>query len=185
MYELAIFGGAFDPFHSGHLHVIRQTLEHAKRVMVVPSYAHPYGKQMAPFELRSRWLVDSLDEWLLDHEYPRVTVSAVEKHLASVSDSPVYSCDLLIKAQSTSGLLPHQIALVVGEDIQPYLNTFQAPDILKQFGSLIIEEPPGTVHSRQIRGNLSGKIVMPPSGYVSDKILHDITRYYKEAALND
>lgn len=180
MYELAIFGGAFDPFHSGHLHVIRRTLTQARQVMVVPSYAHPYAKQMAPFEQRSQWLVDSLDDGLSTDERSRVTISAVEKHLAAVSDSPVYSCDLLIKTQATSGLSPDQIALVVGADIQPYLHTFRDAATLQCFGCLIIEEPSGTVHSSQIRDSLRGKDPMAIAQYVSPCILHDITRHYQQ-----
>jgi nicotinate-nucleotide adenylyltransferase len=52
--KIALFGGAFDPPHLGHV----MAAMHAKlaggvgRVWVLPSARHPYGKAMAPWDLR-------------------------------------------------------------------------------------------------------------------------------------
>jgi nicotinate-nucleotide adenylyltransferase len=46
-----IFGGAFDPPHLGHLAVAAVALAAGQldRLLVVPTFAHPLGKQMAPW----------------------------------------------------------------------------------------------------------------------------------------
>ena len=49
---IAVFGSAFNPPHCGHEDVIQQALEHADLALLVPSYCHAFGKQMAPFEQR-------------------------------------------------------------------------------------------------------------------------------------
>lgn len=52
--KLAVYGGAFDPIHNGHLKVIeylayRRDITH---VFVMPSSVHPFGKKLQPFEIR-------------------------------------------------------------------------------------------------------------------------------------
>ena len=52
--EIAIFGGAFDPFHSGHASAIRHLLnaEQIKRVVVMPSGDRPDKKSISSAEDR-------------------------------------------------------------------------------------------------------------------------------------
>ncbi|CZF81048.1 nicotinate-nicotinamide nucleotide adenylyltransferase [Grimontia marina] len=59
--NIAIFGSAFNPPSLGHLSVI-QRLSHFDRVLLVPSYAHAWGKQMADFSKRCEWVSDFIDE---------------------------------------------------------------------------------------------------------------------------
>jgi len=49
-----IFGGAFDPPHLGHLAVAAVALAagELERLLVVPCFEHPFGKQMAPWSDR-------------------------------------------------------------------------------------------------------------------------------------
>ena len=46
-----IFGGAFDPPHLGHLAAAAVALAAGQldKLLVVPTFAHPFGKQMAPW----------------------------------------------------------------------------------------------------------------------------------------
>ncbi len=48
--HIAVFGGAFDPPHLGHLHVARVLLEHnhADEVWFMPVNDHPFAKKMSP-----------------------------------------------------------------------------------------------------------------------------------------
>ena len=55
----AIFGGSFDPPHSGHLDIIKQTLASldVDKVIVVPAFLNPFkSKSYAPASLRLKWL---------------------------------------------------------------------------------------------------------------------------------
>ncbi|MCI0570479.1 MAG: nicotinate-nicotinamide nucleotide adenylyltransferase, partial [Myxococcaceae bacterium] len=52
--EVAILGGSFNPPHVGHLlaaHFVRAT-QAVDEVWLMPSFRHPFGKALAPFEHR-------------------------------------------------------------------------------------------------------------------------------------
>lgn len=54
MSSIALFGGSFNPPHVGHLMAalyVRTTLR-CDEVWLVPSFNHPFGKPLAPFEDR-------------------------------------------------------------------------------------------------------------------------------------
>ncbi|WP_246616472.1 nicotinate-nicotinamide nucleotide adenylyltransferase [Thaumasiovibrio subtropicus] len=55
MKKIAIFGSAFNPPTKGHLSVVSR-LTHFDEVWMMPSFAHAWGKSMAPFELRCEWV---------------------------------------------------------------------------------------------------------------------------------
>lgn len=57
MAAIALFGGAFDPPHIGHVLCAAYALQAAAidNVWVLPSFEHPYGKQMQPFAQRLAW----------------------------------------------------------------------------------------------------------------------------------
>jgi len=55
----AIFGGSFDPPHSGHLEIIQQTIIslNIDELIVVPAFLNPFkSKYKAPCEMRLKWL---------------------------------------------------------------------------------------------------------------------------------
>ena len=51
---IALFGGAFDPPHNGHVAFCRALAESGlfDKVWVLPTFRHPFGKKAAPFEHR-------------------------------------------------------------------------------------------------------------------------------------
>ncbi len=54
MREVALLGGSFNPPHVGHLMAavyVRATLR-VEEVWLVPSFHHPFGKELAPWEAR-------------------------------------------------------------------------------------------------------------------------------------
>lgn len=55
-----MFGGAFDPLHKGHLHVIEKAVLECEKLYVVLSYSR--RRDRIPFELRYRWLLDTLKD---------------------------------------------------------------------------------------------------------------------------
>lgn len=76
-----VFGGSFNPPHLAHLLAVATVLavEEVERVLVVPTFRHPFAKTLAPYEDRVA-LCEAALAWL-----PRVEVSRVEEELGGES----------------------------------------------------------------------------------------------------
>jgi nicotinate-nucleotide adenylyltransferase len=78
---LAVFGGSFNPPHVGHVLAVTLVLSTSEvdRVLVVPTFQHPFAKALAPFDDRVK-MCELAMGWL-----PGVTVSRVEEELGGDS----------------------------------------------------------------------------------------------------
>lgn len=156
-FRLAVYGGAFDPLHSGHVSVILRMLDYADTLVIVPSYCHADGKRMADFDLRCRW-VDKLVA-RLGHE--RVICSALERELGQ-GGAVVYSYELLCALSAQFAVARSDTALVIGEDNRDRVATFhRGRELLEEFGLLIANEQL-RVHSSDIRRLVSQGQAVPP-----------------------
>lgn len=81
--RIGIFGGSFDPVHTGHVLVSVYTLEilDLDRLIVVPVFNPPHKKTVAPFEKRFEWLKKVFEGM------EKVEVSDYEKGRGGVSYS--------------------------------------------------------------------------------------------------
>jgi nicotinate-nucleotide adenylyltransferase len=79
--RVAVFGGSFNPPHVAHVLAVSVVLcTHAlDKVLVVPTYRHPFAKSLAPYEDRVR-MSELAMGWL-----PRVEISRVEEALGGES----------------------------------------------------------------------------------------------------
>ena len=59
-YKVGMFGGAFDPLHKGHLHVIERARAVCENLYLVLSYSR--CRDRIPVELRYRWLRGTLED---------------------------------------------------------------------------------------------------------------------------
>jgi nicotinate-nucleotide adenylyltransferase len=104
---VAIFGGSFNPPHLAH--VLALAVVHARfevgRILVVPTYRHPFAKSLAPYEDRVR-MCELAMGWL-----PRVEVSRVEEELGGESRTLRTIEHLRTRYPGT------QLRLVIGADI--------------------------------------------------------------------
>lgn len=137
MYEIAVYGGAFNPPHAGHVHVMLEAAHQARKVMVVPSFRHPDGKQMADYPLRVDWL-----QRIVAHlQTAQISVSLIEQQLAAAQTGPVYSYALLDHLADRLGIADRQLALVVGPDVEQQLPRFyRGQDLLRRFSVISIAE---------------------------------------------
>ena len=81
MTKVAIFGGSFNPPHVAHMLAVAVVLatEEIDRVLVIPTYKHPFSKPLAPYDARLEMCARAMG-WL-----PRVEVSRVEEELGGES----------------------------------------------------------------------------------------------------
>jgi nicotinate-nucleotide adenylyltransferase len=109
---VAILGGSFNPPHVAHVMAAYWALAttEAREVWLLPSYRHPFGKELAPFEDRVRMCA------LAAREIRGVAVCTAERELA---DDPLVG--------KTARTLEHLVArhpnldfaLIVGADVLP------------------------------------------------------------------
>jgi len=78
---VAVFGGSFNPPHLAHVLAAAMVLalEDVERLLVVPTFRHPFAKQLAPFDDRVA-MSELAMGWL-----PKVEVSRVEEELGGES----------------------------------------------------------------------------------------------------
>ena len=79
--NVAVFGGSFNPPHVAHVLAcaLVLSLEDVDRVLVVPTYRHPFAKSLAPYDDRVT-MCELAMAWI-----PRVEVSRVEEKLGGES----------------------------------------------------------------------------------------------------
>lgn len=128
--RIAVYGGSFNPPHVGHALVASWILwtGRADEVWLVPSAAHPFGKQNSPFERRV-----ALCEALARSLSPQVRVEAIEGDLPA----PTYTIDVL-RALAARHPDAH-LRLVLGTDNLADLPRWkQWTDIEREFEPLFV-----------------------------------------------
>jgi nicotinate-nucleotide adenylyltransferase len=112
MTRVALFGGSFNPPHCAHQLVALYVLEtcDVDELWFVPTFVHPFGKELAPFEDRM-----AMCELAAQALGPRVRVSRAEEQLAAqpgfVASRTLELVEMLIANQ------PNDYRLVIGGDI--------------------------------------------------------------------
>ncbi len=106
---IAVFGGSFDPPHLAHTMAAAYVLAGypVKRLLIVPTYCHPFDKPLADFEHRLQMCTLAMAD--LAHE--RVEISPVERDIGGKSLT-------LRTLQELRRQMPNaQLRLLVGSDI--------------------------------------------------------------------
>jgi cytidyltransferase-like protein len=81
-YNLCVFVGRFQPLHAGHVHVMRQALEHADRLVVLVGSSNRSRSSVNPFTARER--IEVIRE-TLDYD-PRVLVTPIADSVNDAND---------------------------------------------------------------------------------------------------
>lgn len=148
--RIAYFGFAANPPHRGHLEVIEWLAERFDLVLVAPSAAHAFGKNMQSLEIRKE-----LCEALLGQlENTNVQMTDIEEMLAV--DGPVYSYNAL---KALSFIYPEdQLFLAVGPDNGDpavWAKFYKGDDILNEFGRVVAPDMGQHKRSTQIRAMIA------------------------------
>lgn len=134
MKTIAIYGGAFNPVHVGHAMVASWVYltGAASEVWFTPSFKHPFGKEMAPYEARllmCRRLSETLGTWARPSN-------------AEVANPTGYTIDLLRYLRDTYGGSrdPYQFRFIMGSDnlaLKAKWHGFD--DILAEFDPIFVQ----------------------------------------------
>lgn len=167
MTVVALFGGSFNPPHIAHQMVCLYLLETAgvDEVWLVPTFRHPFAKQLAPFE--DRFNMCELAAAVLGG---RVKVSRIEETLAA--ENPEVSRTVNTIKALAERHPGSQFRLVVGADILQETDKWYRWDEIERIASPIVVGRPGypyedtpalaEVSSTEVRRRLaSGENALP------------------------
>ena len=157
---IGIYGGAFDPFHFGHLGAIKNALKQRAftKIIIVPSYAHAYGKEMASIDRRIKWIKGTIKDsrsGLSHTERQMMEASNIEKKIHEMKNGgPVYTSDLIIYFKK---LFTNDLAFITGSDND--ISKYYRYDIIESNCDIIeVPEITGVLHSSDIKKLLNEKV---------------------------
>jgi nicotinate-nucleotide adenylyltransferase len=126
--KVAVFGGSFNPPHVAHVLACALVLavEDVERVLVVPTFRHPFAKPLAPYEDRVAMC------GLAFASMPHVEVSLVEQQLGGESKT-LRTLEHLAAAHAD-----WQLRLIVGADILKEAPRWFGFDAIAKLAPLIV-----------------------------------------------
>jgi nicotinate-nucleotide adenylyltransferase len=153
-----IFGGSFNPPHWGHVFPVCQAIASREydKIIVVPSYCHPYGKKMIDYKHRMIMTQIAFD-WI------DVLVSNVERHLTEKHQGQIYMYDVVkyFAASHHAGEYD-SIWLLGGNDTEADMENWHLIDKLKKLisGVHVVSRTDGVIpnlNSTEVRYKLGGR----------------------------
>lgn len=132
--SVAVFGGSFNPPHIGHLLAVNYVLAcmPIDRVLVIPTFRHPFSKSLASFEDRLTMCK------LAFAEVAQVDVSALEQELGGESVT-------VRTLESLHAAYPHwKLHLIVGSDLVPEMERWALPNRVFELAERIVLNRAGT-----------------------------------------
>ena len=172
--KIAIYLGSFNPFHNGHLEVVKTALNNFKmdKIVIVPSMQNPWKKEKA-LNIDSRIVI--IEKSLLNNfwiELYRLEISDIEKELIP----PYYSYATLHALKNK--YCNDEIFILVGEDTMKDIpNWMHGGKIIEDYDFLIVDRPKNTISSTEIRNKIKNN--EPIEGIVSNNVINLIKKYYK------
>jgi len=132
--KLGLFGGTFDPPHISHtlacLYILETT--DVERILVVPCYRHPLGKQATSFQDRA-----SMSRLAMKSLFPRVEISEIE----SERSGPSFTIDTLrILKERMPG---SSFSLIIGSDIVEETHLWKSYDEIRKLARILVLPRPG------------------------------------------
>ena len=127
----AVFGGAFDPPHLGHVALVRAALEHFgfERVLVVPAGDPPHKAVATPAKIRAQLA------GLAFADIPQAEISPLEL----APGGPRYTVDTLQRLRESYD----DLTLLVGADQFAGLLGWREPNTILELAALAVANRPG------------------------------------------
>ena len=170
--KVGVFGSALNPMTMGHVDAIKQALEHCDKVLVVPSYSHPFGKSMKPFSVRC-----DIAEATISAEFDGlVEICRIEESIYDPSNArPVCTFDLL---ESLSAKEPDiEFVFLCGTDNVVILEKFyRYEEIISKWRFLELKERK-QIRSTLVRNNIAKNKSI--TSLVSASVIETVSEVYK------
>ena len=182
--KIALYLGSFNPFHNGHLEVIKTALNDFKmdKVVIVPTMQNPWKKEKV-FDIDKRILIiiNSLIEreklffpYTFDNDFeiePNLLISQIEKRLIP----PYYSYATLHALKNK--YCNDEVFVLCGEDtIKDIPDWMNGGAIIQDYNFLVVDRPKDSISSTKIRNKVkNGEDI---DKYVSSDVVNLIKKYY-------
>ncbi|MDA9557882.1 nicotinate-nicotinamide nucleotide adenylyltransferase [Vibrio sp.] len=161
MKKIAVFGSAFNPPSLGHKSVI-ESLSHFDEVLLLPSIAHAWGKEMLPYDQRC----ELVNAFLKDIEVNNAQLSTIEKEIYKNGES-VITYEVLIALQSKNP--EAELTFILGPDNFFNFSRFaKAEEIVQRWHILMCPENV-KIRSTDIRNALKDKRTI--TGLTTDSVV--------------
>lgn len=124
-----VFGGSFNPPHIAHVLAAHFALctWNLDRLLVIPSYKHPFGKPLEPYDHRIK-----MCELAFRHLSHFVEISQIERDLGGVS----FTVETLRALNQQNPDV--ELRLIIGGDILADAEKWRAFDEVKQLAPLLV-----------------------------------------------
>ena len=190
--KIALYLGSFNPFHNGHLEVVKTALNDFKmdKVIIVPTMQNPW-KEEKVLDIDKRieiikksFLISKKDTsipGLYQFYYPKgIGISSIEKELIP----PYYSYATLHALKNK--YCNDEVFVLVGSDTMKDIpNWMHGGKIIEDYDFLIVDRPRNSISSSSIREMLRTRNKMDAyysdeklARYVSPKVIELLKKYY-------
>lgn len=185
--KIALYLGSFNPFHNGHLEVIKTALNDFKmdEVIIVPTMQNPWKEEkVLDINKRIKIISEYLNPWnqirgIIPYEYAfegdidkRCVIDLIEKELI-----PPYYSYATLHALKTK-YCNDEIFILCGEDTMKIITDWMhGGKIIEDYDFLIVDRPENSISSTEIRNKVKNKESI--EGLVSNNVINLIKKYYE------
>ncbi len=177
--NVAIFGGSFDPPHTGHIKIVEKSLEilDIDKLFVIPTYLNPFKKSFyAPSNLRYRWLKEIFEN---NKKVEIVGYEMEQKKAVATIETVKY----LYKKYNIE-----KMYIIIGADNLPKLHKWKDFKTLKKLATFVIatrdeQNIPENLINLEISANISSSKLREKMNekFLPSLIKDEIIRFYKES----
>ena len=178
--KIALYLGSFNPFHNGHLEVVKTALDDFKmdKVIIVPTMQNPWKEEkVLDIDKRINIIANSL---YYKFRHGVVVYSKIEKELIP----PYYSYATLHALKNK--YCNDEVFVLVGSDTMKDIpNWMHGGKIIEDYDFLIVDRPRNSISSSSIREMLRTRNKMDAyysdeklARYVSPEVIELLKKYY-------
>ncbi len=154
MQQIGVFGASFNPPTLGHQDVLSQALPQFDKVLLVPAWSHPFGKQLISIEHRLQMLSLFISEDVFAKQRSKISISTIEGALFEQhqNQGPIYTYDVLSALQA-SFQDKAQLHFILGPDnsTPQVWQKFYRYQEIEQRWPLFIAKENVAIHSTMVR----------------------------------